>query len=102
VAIAPLSVRQSKLRQKSGVPIANDVTARDLQQRDSQWTRAKGFDTFCPLGPWIVRELNPSTVADFINDDAEPVHLLLGMVFSPDVLVSYISQIMTLLPEMLF
>ncbi|MBL1178977.1 fumarylacetoacetate hydrolase family protein, partial [Pantanalinema sp. GBBB05] len=40
-----------------GYTIANDVTARDLQQRDGQWTRAKGFDTFCPLGPWIVREL---------------------------------------------
>jgi len=42
-----------------GYTIANDVTAQDLQQQDSQWTRAKGFDTFCPLGPWIVRKLNP-------------------------------------------
>ncbi|MGL5064975.1 MAG: fumarylacetoacetate hydrolase family protein, partial [Microcoleus sp.] len=38
-----------------GYTIANDVTARDLQKRDNQWARAKGFDTFCPLGPWIVR-----------------------------------------------
>jgi 2-keto-4-pentenoate hydratase/2-oxohepta-3-ene-1,7-dioic acid hydratase in catechol pathway len=42
-----------------GYTIANDVTARDLQRHDGQWTRAKGFDSFCPLGPWIVRELNP-------------------------------------------
>jgi 2-keto-4-pentenoate hydratase/2-oxohepta-3-ene-1,7-dioic acid hydratase in catechol pathway len=42
-----------------GYTIANDITARDLQKRDGQWTRAKGFDTFCPLGPWIVRELSP-------------------------------------------
>ena len=84
-----------------GYTIANDVTARDLQQRDSQWTRAKGFDTFCPLGPWIVRELNPGArLQTFINDDAEPVQSACvdQMVFSPDVLVSYISQVMTLLP----
>ena len=84
-----------------GYTIANDVTARDLQQRDSQWTRAKGFDTFCPLGPWIVRELNPGArLQTFINDDAEPVQsaCIDQMVFSPDVLVSYISQVMTLMP----
>jgi len=84
-----------------GYTIANDVTARDLQQRDSQWTRAKGFDTFCPLGPWIVRELSPSAqIQTFINDNEAPVQSasLDQMIFSPDVLVSYISQIMTLLP----
>jgi 2-keto-4-pentenoate hydratase/2-oxohepta-3-ene-1,7-dioic acid hydratase in catechol pathway len=84
-----------------GYTIANDVTARDLQQRDGQWTRAKGFDTFCPLGPWIVRELNPGArLQTFINDDPQPVQSACvdQMVFSPDVLVSYISQVMTLLP----
>lgn len=84
-----------------GYTIANDVTARDLQQRDLQWTRAKGFDTFCPLGPWIVREVNPGArLQTFINDDAQPVQsaLLNQMVFPPDFLVSYISQVMTLLP----
>lgn len=84
-----------------GYTIANDVTARDLQQRDGQWTRAKGFDTFCPLGPWIVRELNPGArLQTFINDDVQPVQSACvdQMVFSPDVLVSYISQVMTLLP----
>jgi 2-keto-4-pentenoate hydratase/2-oxohepta-3-ene-1,7-dioic acid hydratase in catechol pathway len=84
-----------------GYTIANDVTARDLQKLDGQWTRAKGFDTFCPLGPWIVREINPGArLQTFLNDDAKPVQsaFIDQMVFSPDFLVSYISQIMTLLP----
>jgi 2-keto-4-pentenoate hydratase/2-oxohepta-3-ene-1,7-dioic acid hydratase in catechol pathway len=84
-----------------GYTIANDVTARDLQKKDGQWTRAKGFDTFCPLGPWIVRELNPGArLQTFLNDDANPVQssCIDQMVFPPDVLVSYISQVMTLLP----
>ena len=84
-----------------GYTIANDVTARDLQQKDKQWTRAKGFDTFCPLGPWIVRELNAAaTLQTFLNDNLAPVQStsIEQMVFSPDFLVAYISQIMTLLP----
>lgn len=84
-----------------GYTIANDVTARDLQKRDGQWTRAKGFDTFCPLGPWIVRELSPGAkVQTFLNGAQEPVQSasISDMVFPPDVLVAYISQVMTLLP----
>jgi 2-keto-4-pentenoate hydratase/2-oxohepta-3-ene-1,7-dioic acid hydratase in catechol pathway len=84
-----------------GYTIANDVTARDLQKQDSQWTRAKGFDTFCPLGPWIVRELNPGArLQTFLNDDPKAVQSasIDQMVFSPDFLVSYISHVMTLLP----
>ncbi|AUT03135.1 MULTISPECIES: fumarylacetoacetate hydrolase family protein [Nostocales] len=84
-----------------GYTVANDVTARDLQQKDGQWTRAKGFDTFCPLGPWIVRELNPGArLQTFINDDPDPVQSagIDQMVFAPDFLVAYISQVMTLLP----
>ncbi|MDJ0735944.1 MAG: fumarylacetoacetate hydrolase family protein [Nostocaceae cyanobacterium] len=84
-----------------GYTIANDVTARDLQKRDGQWTRAKGFDTFCPLGPWIVRELNPGAkLQTFLNEDPKPVQSasIDQMVFSPDVLVAYISQAITLLP----
>lgn len=84
-----------------GYTIANDVTARDLQKSDSQWTRAKGFDSFCPLGPWIVRELPPAArLQTFLNDEAEPVQSasIANMVFQPAMLVSYISQIMTLLP----
>ncbi|MBR8829271.1 MAG: fumarylacetoacetate hydrolase family protein [Gomphosphaeria aponina SAG 52.96 = DSM 107014] len=84
-----------------GYTIANDVTARDLQKKDPQWTRAKGFDSFCPLGPWIVRELNAGAkLQTFINDEKTPRQsaLISEMVFSPEVLVAYISQIMTLLP----
>ncbi|MGA7934173.1 MAG: fumarylacetoacetate hydrolase family protein [Kovacikia sp.] len=84
-----------------GYTIANDVTARDLQKRDGQWSRAKSFDTFCPLGPWIVREISPGALLQtFLNDDPEPMQSasIDLMVFPPDVLVSYISQVMTLLP----
>lgn len=84
-----------------GYTIANDVTARDLQKKDGQWTRAKGFDTFCPLGPWIVRELSAGArLQTFLNDAPEPVQsaTINQMVFSPEFLVSYISQVMMLLP----
>lgn len=82
-----------------GYTIANDITARDLQQRDSQWSRAKGFDTFCPLGPWIVRELSSAArIQTFLNDEPVQQAALSEMIFSPEELVAYISQIMTLLP----
>lgn len=84
-----------------GYTIANDITARDLQRKDGQWTRAKGFDTFCPLGPWVVRELSAGArLQTFLNDSLQPVQSasIEEMVFHPEVLVSYISQIMTLLP----
>ncbi|MGB0563148.1 MAG: fumarylacetoacetate hydrolase family protein [Spirulinaceae cyanobacterium] len=84
-----------------GYTIANDVTARDLQRRDGQWTRAKGFDTFCPLGPWIVREISPSAqLQTYVNDEAEPRQSATvdQMVFGLAELVAYISGVMTLLP----
>ena len=84
-----------------GYTIANDVTARDLQRKDGQWTRAKGFDSFCPLGPWIVRDLSAgATLQTFINDETQPRQsaLLTEMVFSIEQLVSQISDIMTLVP----
>jgi 2-keto-4-pentenoate hydratase/2-oxohepta-3-ene-1,7-dioic acid hydratase in catechol pathway len=84
-----------------GYTIANDVTARDLQKKDGQWTRAKGFDTFCPLGPWIVRELTSGArLQTIVNEEQPPKQstLLSNMVFCPEELVAYISQIMTLLP----
>lgn len=84
-----------------GYTIANDVTARDLQQKDGQWTRAKGFDTFCPLGPWIVRDLSAgATLQTFLNEETDPRQsaLLSDMAFPVEKLVSYISQIMTLVP----
>ncbi|WP_448562101.1 fumarylacetoacetate hydrolase family protein [Trichothermofontia sp.] len=84
-----------------GYTIANDVTARDLQKLDGQWTRAKGFDSFCPLGPWIVREISTAArLQTFLNQATAPAQSakIDQMVFSPEVLVSFISQIMTLLP----
>ena len=92
----------SEARQKIwGYTIANDVTARDLQRQESQWTRAKGFDSFCPLGPWIVREIPAGArLQTFLNEVDEPVQSAstAEMIFSPEYLVSYISQAMTLLP----
>lgn len=84
-----------------GYTIANDVTARDLQKSEQQWTRSKGFDTFCPLGPWIVRSVDSAArLQTFINDDPQPRQsaTLDQMVFKPAVLVSFISQVMTLFP----
>ncbi|MBE9063500.1 fumarylacetoacetate hydrolase family protein [cf. Phormidesmis sp. LEGE 11477] len=84
-----------------GYTIANDVTARDLQKRDGQWTRAKGFDSFCPLGPWIVREIPAGArLQTFVNDAQSPKQsaTIADMIFSPEHLVAYISQAMTLLP----
>lgn len=82
-----------------GYTIANDVTARDLQKSDGQWTRAKGFDTFCPLGPWIVREVSVgATIQTFLNEKLVQSAQITEMVFAPEQLVAYISQVMTLLP----
>ena len=82
---------------------ANDVTARDLQRSDNQWTRGKGFDTFCPLGPWIVTGLSEGEVGDLgvrcrVNGDLRQEARTSQMVFSPAFLISYITQVMTLEP----
>jgi 2-keto-4-pentenoate hydratase/2-oxohepta-3-ene-1,7-dioic acid hydratase in catechol pathway len=84
-----------------GVTCGNDVTARDLQSRDNQWTRAKGFDTFCPLGPWLVTGLSEADVADIevtcrVNDELRQRGRTSEMVFSPAQLIAYIAAIMTL------
>lgn len=84
-----------------GYTIANDVTARDLQRQENQWTRAKGFDSFCPLGPWIVKEIPAGAqLQTFVNGAETPVQSasIADMVFSPEYLVAYISQTITLLP----
>ncbi|MDJ0510116.1 MAG: fumarylacetoacetate hydrolase family protein [Crocosphaera sp.] len=84
-----------------GYTIANDVTARDFQKKDNQWVRAKGFDTFCPLGPWVIRELNTgASLQTFVNNETEPRQSasLQEMVFSPQTIISYISHILTLFP----
>ncbi len=87
-----------------GYTIGNDVTARDLQRRDKHFTRAKGFDTFCPLGPWIETELDPQTFADgvrvrtFLNGDLKQDGTTADLIFDVPTLVAHVSSIMTLLP----
>jgi 2-keto-4-pentenoate hydratase/2-oxohepta-3-ene-1,7-dioic acid hydratase in catechol pathway len=83
-----------------GYTCGNDVTARDLQKKDGQWTRAKGFDGFCPLGPWVETELDPNDVEVAVRVNAEPRQRARtsGMIFPPPTLISYVSRVMTLLP----
>jgi len=83
-----------------GYTAANDVTARDLQRLDGQWTRSKSFDTFCPLGPWIETELDPADVMISCRVDGELRQMASTreMVFSVAQLVAFISSIMTLYP----
>lgn len=83
-----------------GFTCGNDVTARDLQQKDHQWTRGKGFDGFCPLGPWIETEFDPSDVAVEcrVNGEVRQSARTSALTFGPNVLIEYISSVMTLLP----
>ncbi len=83
-----------------GYTCANDVTARDLQRRDGQWTRGKGFDTFCPLGPWIETELDPADalVACRVNGEMRQMASTREMVFTISQLIAFISSVMTLQP----
>ena len=81
-----------------GYTIANDVTARDLQRRDGQWSRAKGFDTFCPLGPWIETDFDPSDalVTCHVNQDMRQMGSTRDMVFQVRQLIAFASSVMTL------
>jgi 2-keto-4-pentenoate hydratase/2-oxohepta-3-ene-1,7-dioic acid hydratase in catechol pathway len=81
-----------------GYTIVNDVTARDLQNRDNQWTRAKGFDTFCPVGPWIETDLDPSDIIITcrVNGEIKQMSSTREMVFNIRQLIVYISSVMTL------
>lgn len=83
-----------------GYTCANDVSARDYQKKDGQWGRAKGFDTFCPLGPWIVTDLNPADLAVrcILNGEIRQDSRTSFMVFDVPTLISFISGVMTLLP----
>lgn len=83
-----------------GYTIANDVTARDLQKSDGQWTRAKGFDTFCPLGPWIDSEFIPGTQRITVHVDGalKQEGNLSDMVFDIPTIINFVSSAMTLLP----
>lgn len=87
-----------------GYTIANDVTARDLQAKDVQFTRAKGFDSFCPLGPWIETDLDPQTFIDgvsiqtHLNGDVVQDGSTKDMIFDIPALIAHVSSVMTLLP----
>lgn len=83
-----------------GYTIGNDVTARDLQNRDGQWTRAKGFDTFCPIGPWLETEFDPADaiITCHVNGEMRQMASTRDMVFNVRQLIAYISSIMTLEP----
>jgi 2-keto-4-pentenoate hydratase/2-oxohepta-3-ene-1,7-dioic acid hydratase in catechol pathway len=84
----------------AGYSCANDVTARDLQRIDGQWTRSKSFDTFCPLGPRIAADIDPLNVGitTKVNGMVKQHSNTRSMIFDVFDLVSYVSQIMTLLP----
>jgi 2-keto-4-pentenoate hydratase/2-oxohepta-3-ene-1,7-dioic acid hydratase in catechol pathway len=84
-----------------GYTCVDDFTARDLQNKDGQWTRAKGFDTFCPVGPVVTDELDPWAgiqVETRVNDEVRQSGNTRDFIFPLDVIIRYISQVMTLQP----
>jgi 2-keto-4-pentenoate hydratase/2-oxohepta-3-ene-1,7-dioic acid hydratase in catechol pathway len=83
-----------------GYTLANDVTSRELQKRDGQWTRAKGFDTFCPLGPWIETDFVPGTqrITTTLNGEVKQDASLEDMIFKVPFLINFVSSVMTLFP----
>jgi 2-keto-4-pentenoate hydratase/2-oxohepta-3-ene-1,7-dioic acid hydratase in catechol pathway len=83
-----------------GYTMANDVTSRELQKKDGQWTRAKGFDTFCPLGPWIETDFVPGTqrITTTLNGEVKQDATLSDMIFKVPEIVNFVSSVMTLLP----
>jgi 2-keto-4-pentenoate hydratase/2-oxohepta-3-ene-1,7-dioic acid hydratase in catechol pathway len=83
-----------------GYTVANDVTARDLQKKDGQWSRAKGFDTFCPLGPWIDTEFKPGKqlVTAQVDGELKQSAPLSDMVFDVSFIIEFVTKVMTLLP----
>ncbi|MER6829572.1 fumarylacetoacetate hydrolase family protein [Streptosporangium sp. NPDC000563] len=83
-----------------GYTCANDVTARDLQKKDVQFTRAKGFDTFCPLGPWIQTELDPSDVGivTSVNGEVKQSSRTSKLMYDIPALIAHVSAVMTLIP----
>ncbi|MEU3165309.1 fumarylacetoacetate hydrolase family protein [Streptosporangium sp. NPDC006930] len=83
-----------------GYTCANDVTARDLQKKDVQFTRAKGFDTFCPLGPWIQTELDPSDIGivTSVNGEVKQSSRTSKLMYDIPALIAHVSAVMTLIP----
>lgn len=83
-----------------GYTLANDVTARDLQKKDGQWSRAKGFDTFCPLGPWIETEFVPAEqgITATLNGELKQSSKLSEMIFKIPQIIEFVTNVMSLLP----
>lgn len=83
-----------------GYTCLNDVTARDLQPKEGQWTTAKGFDTFCPIGPWIVTDIDPHQleISSYLNGERRQHSNTRQLIFGPHQLIRFISCVMTLLP----
>jgi 2-keto-4-pentenoate hydratase/2-oxohepta-3-ene-1,7-dioic acid hydratase in catechol pathway len=83
-----------------GYTCFNDVTARDLQNKDNQWTRAKGFDTFAAVGPWIETELDLKNVEieTYLNGKLKQRGSTRGLIYSVPEIINFISHVMTLLP----
>jgi 2-keto-4-pentenoate hydratase/2-oxohepta-3-ene-1,7-dioic acid hydratase in catechol pathway len=92
--------QENALEAVLGYTCGNDVTARDLQRRDGQWSRAKGFDTFCPLGPWIETDLDwrDQQVQCLVNGELRQAGHTRDMVFGVPELLAYVSAVMTLEP----
>jgi 2-keto-4-pentenoate hydratase/2-oxohepta-3-ene-1,7-dioic acid hydratase in catechol pathway len=83
-----------------GYTVGNDVTARDLQRKDGQFTRAKGFDSFCPLGPWIETDLDVSDlrVQTYLNGEVKQDGRTADLIFDVPTLIAHVTSVMTLLP----
>jgi 2-keto-4-pentenoate hydratase/2-oxohepta-3-ene-1,7-dioic acid hydratase in catechol pathway len=83
-----------------GYTIANDVTSRDLQKKDGQWTRAKGFDSFCPLGPWIETEFVPDSqvITTRLNGEVKQCEPISSLIFKIPEIIEFVTSVMTLLP----
>jgi 2-keto-4-pentenoate hydratase/2-oxohepta-3-ene-1,7-dioic acid hydratase in catechol pathway len=92
--------QENALSHVLGYTCFNDITARDLQKIDGQWTRAKGFDTFAAIGPWIETEADPAnlTVETYLNDERKQHGNTSDLIYSVDYLIHFISHVMTLLP----
>lgn len=83
-----------------GFTCLNDVTERDMQKRDGQWTRAKGFDTFCPIGPRIVREIDPGNldIASYVNGAQRQKSNTRNLIFGVPEIVEFVTSVMSLMP----
>ena len=91
---------QEALKYVFGYTVANDVTARDLQRSDGQWTRSKGFDTFCPAGPWVETQFDhtDAMITCHVNGELRQMASTRDMVFGVSQLITFASTIMTLEP----